>query len=113
MEVEDGVEELLEGSRREEWWRDGGGRPAQLRRQRGSAQLRCVLRTGEEGERGGEIGLGDRNGSRELKRCWVSPARRRVASPALHAVAVAKTGGHSDRSNVVESIFDRLKFKIS
>ena len=98
MEVEDRVEELLEGSRREEKWRrDGGGRPAQLRRRWGSAQLRCVLRTGEEGERGGEIGLGNRNGSRELKRRWVSLARRRVASPTLYAVAVAKQGRHSDR----------------
>ena len=68
MEVEDRVEELLEGSRREEWRRDGGGRQAQLRWRRGSAQLRCVLRTGEEGERGGEIGLGDRNGNDGVKR---------------------------------------------
>ena len=76
MEVEDGVEELREGSRCEEWRQDGGGRPAELRRRRGSAQLRCVLRTGKEGEQEGEIGLGNCNGSRELKRRWVLPARR-------------------------------------
>ena len=69
----------------------------------GLGSAACSARARKE-ERGGKIGLGDRNGSGELKRRWVSPARRRVASPALHAVAVAKTRGTVPSLSVFDQI---------
>ena len=101
MEVEDGVEELLEGSRREEW-------------RRGSAQLRCALRTGEEGERGGKIGLGNRNGNDGVKR-WRDRRhgdtwRRRPCTPSPWQ----NRGGTVTVSNVFELllIVQIMKFHI-
>jgi len=61
----------------------------------GLGSAACSARARKE-ERGGKIGLGDHSGSGELKRRWVSPA--------LHAVAVAKTRGTVPSLSVFDQI---------
>ena len=79
VEVRGKVNGLREGSGREGWWRDGGGRPAR----RAAALLRSTRREGEEGEAKREFAghivapLSDE----KLHRRGDAWCRRRIAPP--------------------------------